>query len=187
MVNVEACLLGSAQEDLDKAHQKLKRLANLAAYTGRITFNQFPKSSGKCRVVYMAPESLESNIDLLVALNKSVGICLVAVDECHCVSQWGNDFRPTYRQIGNLRARLSSIPFLALTATATPTVRLDILNSLKLHNPLVTVTSFDRFAGFVFFSTLLYCCLYLYYCKGQICIYRLAVNRATSAPTSNGL
>lgn len=100
--------------------------------------------SGKCRVVYLAPESIDSNIDLLVSLSKTVGICLVAVDECHCVSQWGNDFRPSYREIGQLRNRLSSIPFLALTATATPFVRRDICQSLFLRNPLQTVTSFDR-------------------------------------------
>lgn len=92
----------------------------------------------------MAPESIESNINLLESLARTVGICLVAVDECHCVSQWGNDFRPSYRQIGELRARLSDIPFLALTATATPFVRRDICQSLALHNPLQTVTSFDR-------------------------------------------
>lgn len=63
---------------------------------------------------------------------------------CHCVSQWGNDFRPTYRSIGQIRTRLSSIPFLALTATATPMVRRDVCKSLQLRNPLQTVTSFDR-------------------------------------------
>lgn len=95
-------------------------------------------------MLYLAPESLETNMDLLESLAKSVGICLVAVDECHCVSQWGNDFRPSYRQIGQLRNRLASIPFLALTATATPVVRRDICQSLRLRNPLQTITSFDR-------------------------------------------
>lgn len=95
-------------------------------------------------MVYLAPESIDKHIDLLDELAKRVGICLVAVDECHCVSQWGNDFRPAYRQIGQIRKRLASIPFLALTATATPIVRRDICHSLNLKNPLQTVTSFDR-------------------------------------------
>lgn len=95
-------------------------------------------------MLYLAPESLESNLELLERLAKTVGVCLVAVDECHCVSQWGNDFRPSYRGIGRLRERLPDVPFLALTATATPFVRSDICQSLTLKNPLKTVTSFDR-------------------------------------------
>ena len=83
---------------------------------------------------------------MLEKLNEEVGICLLAVDECHLVSQWGNDFRPSYRKIGELlRDKLPNIPFMALTATATPNVRIDIIKSLKLKNPLVTITSFDRF------------------------------------------
>jgi Werner syndrome ATP-dependent helicase len=96
-------------------------------------------------VLYIAPESLESNLEMLKSLNQDRGIDLVAVDECHCVSQWGNDFRPSYRTIGkHLRGMLANTPFVALTATATPAVRRDIVKSLRLHDPLVTVTSFDR-------------------------------------------
>jgi superfamily II DNA helicase RecQ len=73
------------------------------------------------------------------------GICLLAVDECHVVSQWGNDFRPSYRRIGEvLKKKLPNVPFMALTATATTNVRKDIVKSLRLKNPIVTVTSFDR-------------------------------------------
>nr|XP_006823132.1 PREDICTED: mediator of RNA polymerase II transcription subunit 34-like [Saccoglossus kowalevskii] len=72
------------------------------------------------------------------------GITLVAIDEAHCVSQWGHDFRSAYRTLGSLRNILPSVPFMALTATATPEVQSDIIRSLALKNPLVTCTSFDR-------------------------------------------
>ena len=92
----------------------------------------------------MTPELIETDTDLLVKIDKQIGISLVAIDECHCVSQWGNDFRPAYRKLGNLRQYLKSTPFIALTATATPEVRKDILKSLHLNDPITTVTSFDR-------------------------------------------
>ena len=125
LVNVEACLLGTAQDNKNKVTEKL--------------FN------GECRIIYLTPECLESSVSMLESLNKKVGIDLVAIDECHCVSQWGNDFRSSYRSIGRLlREKLAQTPFIALTATATPIVRRDIVKSLQLVNPLVTVTSFDR-------------------------------------------
>ena len=70
---------------------------------------------------------------------------MIAIDECHCVSQWGNDFRPAYNKIGKtLRLKFKNVPFMALTATATPAVRREVISSLKLINPLIKVTSFDR-------------------------------------------
>lgn len=72
------------------------------------------------------------------------GILLIAVDEAHCVSQWGHDFRVAYQSLGVIREWLPSIPILALTATATPPVRRDICASLKLNNPVETITDFDR-------------------------------------------
>jgi superfamily II DNA helicase RecQ len=93
----------------------------------------------------MTPELIETDRDFLIEIDKKVGIKLVAIDECHCVSQWGIDFRPAYRGLGKLRETLRSTPFIALTATATPAVRKDVVKSLKLINPIITVTSFDRF------------------------------------------
>jgi superfamily II DNA helicase RecQ len=72
------------------------------------------------------------------------GILLIAVDEAHCVSQWGHDFRVAYQSLGVIREWIPSIPILALTATATSPVRKDICTSLKLNNPLETTTDFDR-------------------------------------------
>jgi len=77
-------------------------------------------------------------------LHETHGICLLAVDEAHCVSEWGHDFRPSYRTLGALRDALLGVPCLAVTATATAAVCTDILASLCLRDPLVTKLSFDR-------------------------------------------
>ncbi len=74
----------------------------------------------------------------------SVGIVLVAIDEAHCVSQWGHDFRADYRNLGDVRSYLPGIPLLALTATATPPVQKDICTSLNMKKPLETCTNLDR-------------------------------------------
>ena len=68
----------------------------------------------------------------------------MAIDEAHCVSQWGHDFRDSYRTLGKLRHVLPGVPFLAMTATATESVRKDICQSLNLRSPVINVTSFDR-------------------------------------------
>uniref|UniRef100_A0A671S8V5 ATP-dependent DNA helicase n=1 Tax=Sinocyclocheilus anshuiensis TaxID=1608454 RepID=A0A671S8V5_9TELE len=73
-----------------------------------------------------------------------VGLSLVAVDEAHCISQWGHDFRSAYRDLWKLKKNLPGVPILALTATASPSIREDIVKSLRLINPLITCTSFDR-------------------------------------------
>src|SRR5579875_2685380 len=67
-----------------------------------------------------------------------------AVDEAHCISEWGHDFRPDYRRIAELRERFPGVPFLAFTATATDRVRADILERLALRDPAVHVGSFNR-------------------------------------------
>src|SRR5947208_17156752 len=69
---------------------------------------------------------------------------LLAIDEAHCISQWGHDFRPEYFRLGEVRKRLGSPPTIALTATATEDVRGDIIRHLALREPTVVVTGFDR-------------------------------------------
>lgn len=71
-------------------------------------------------------------------------LSMVAVDEAHCISQWGHDFRPEYAALGQLRQRIPHIPFMALTATADDTTRRDIVRLLDLNDPLIQVSSFDR-------------------------------------------
>jgi len=94
------------------------------------------------RLLYVAPERFrsESFLDLLA----EVGVELMAVDEAHCISQWGPDFRPDYRLLGKVRKRLRPPRTVALTATATPEVREDIIRSLLMKDPQVFVAGFDR-------------------------------------------
>jgi len=102
--------------------------------------------NGRVKLLYVAPERLlsESFLYLLDQIESNVGLSLLAVDEAHCVSEWGHDFRPEYRQLGQLRTRYPRSPMLALTATATERVRQDILTQLRLHDPYVHIASFNR-------------------------------------------
>ncbi len=100
-------------------------------------------SSGECRLLYVAPERLDT--PRLQELVQRVPVTLVAVDEAHCVSQWGQDFRPSYLGIASFIAGLPRRPVVAaLTATATDDVRRDIAAALELRDPYVTVADFDR-------------------------------------------
>ncbi|MGL5113228.1 MAG: RecQ family ATP-dependent DNA helicase, partial [Flavobacterium sp.] len=92
------------------------------------------------KLVYLAPESLSY---LENAFSKMT-ISLIAIDEAHCISAWGHDFRPAYTNLGFLKNRFPSIPILGLTATADKATRKDISNQLKLVNPKIFVASFDR-------------------------------------------
>ncbi|XP_069500471.1 bifunctional 3'-5' exonuclease/ATP-dependent helicase WRN-like [Ambystoma mexicanum] len=122
MSNIPACFLGSAQSK--------NILADVRA--------------GHYKVVYMTPEFCSRGISLLQNLHNTVGITLIAIDEAHCIAEWGHDFRAAYRSLGSLKSSLPSIPIVALTATASPSIRKDIALSLKLKNPQLTCTSFDR-------------------------------------------
>jgi ATP-dependent DNA helicase RecQ len=97
---------------------------------------------GEFKLLYAAPERLmlEGWTENLRAWN----VTCLAIDEAHCVSEWGHDFRPEYRQLAQLRAALPDIPVMALTATATTRVRSDIITHLKLRAPEVFVASFNR-------------------------------------------
>jgi len=101
---------------------------------------------GELKLVYVAPERLltQSFLLRLDEVQRRMGLSLLAVDEAHCVSEWGHDFRPEYRQLGLLRERYQQTPMLALTATATERVRQDILTQLRLRNPHLHIASFNR-------------------------------------------
>src|ERR1700730_14211488 len=102
--------------------------------------------NGQLKLLYVAPERLMGGnfLYLLDQVESNVGLSLLAVDEAHCVSEWGHDFRPEYRQLGRLRDRYAEVPMLALTATATERVRDDILTQLRLRDPHIHIASFDR-------------------------------------------
>jgi ATP-dependent DNA helicase RecQ len=99
----------------------------------------------RCRLLYVSPERIvgDGSQPLRRMLQQS-GVRFIAIDEAHCISQWGHDFRPEYRQLGRLREDFPEVSFHAFTATATERVRGDIVGELRLRDPLVLVGSFDR-------------------------------------------
>ncbi len=99
-------------------------------------------SNGAYKFLYLSPERLETN--LFKVYLPQLNCCLIAVDEAHCVSQWGYDFRPPYLRIANTRKELNDIPIIALTASATLLVQDDIINQLKLKNVSIFRQSFER-------------------------------------------
>lgn len=97
--------------------------------------------AGQIRLLYISPEKVMAEMDYLL---QNIDISLFAIDEAHCISQWGHDFRPEYTQLGILRDRFPKVPMMALTATADKITRRDIIEQLKLKNAREFVSSFDR-------------------------------------------
>jgi ATP-dependent DNA helicase RecQ len=121
---ISATFINSSLSDLERA-DRIRRMR-----------------AGEFKLVYVAPERFRSP-SFLDALSQ-VGVELLAVDEAHCISQWGHDFRPDYAQLGQVRKRLRPPRTVALTATATPEVRDDIVRSLLMKDPQVFAEGFDR-------------------------------------------
>jgi len=123
-----------------------KGITAFAIYSGmsRKEVIQTLKVAGEsnCRFLYVSPERLETN--LFKEYLHSLGISLIAVDEAHCISQWGYDFRPPYLRIATLREELPNVPVLALTASATEIVQNDICEKLRFTNTAVFRQSFER-------------------------------------------
>ncbi|MRX67873.1 DNA helicase RecQ [Flavobacterium resistens] len=99
-------------------------------------------SSGLTKLLYVAPESLTK--EEYVAFLQSVPISFVAIDEAHCISEWGHDFRPEYRNLRNIIKQLGKVPIIGLTATATPKVQEDILKNLDMSDANTFKASFNR-------------------------------------------
>ena len=114
--------------------------SSLAAGEGRERLRGL--HNGEFRLLYVAPERLM--LSGFLADLQQWNVRLIAIDEAHCISEWGHDFRPEYRQISELRKYFPSVPFMALTATATGRVREDIVAHLKLREPKCYVASFNR-------------------------------------------
>ena len=122
-VGIRATFLNSSLE----ATERSRRAAQLRA--------------GEFEMLYAAPEGIDASVGRLL---DSLDLRLVAVDEAHCISEWGHDFRPSYRNLSGLKQRFAGLPILALTATATPRVKNDIIEQLALEDPLLVRGSFFR-------------------------------------------
>jgi len=100
--------------------------------------------NNELRLLYIAPERLFGKDDRLIVFLKTLNVVQIAIDEAHCISQWGHDFRPEYLMLAGLKTQFPGVPVIALTATADKLTQKDILEKLNLHQPKVFISSFNR-------------------------------------------
>ena len=123
-------------------NESVAHFLNSSLTKTEITKVKLDIQKGKTKLLYVAPESLtkQENIDFLT----SVDISFFAIDEAHCISEWGHDFRPEYRRLREIFEKISNVPIIALTATATPKVQYDIQKNLNMLDAQVFKSSFNR-------------------------------------------
>lgn len=126
VLNIKACLLGSAQKQNEKGQ----------AYDDIVL--------GLYRVVYLTPEFITGDIGMSILQKLGDQLTMVAIDEAHCVSSWGHDFRSAFRALSCIRETVPKVPIMALTATATKSVLNDIVQVLRLKDPEKLCSGFDR-------------------------------------------
>src|SRR4051794_26334480 len=115
---------------------------NSTLTSGQVSDRLARVDRGEIKLLYLAPERFDAG--RTAERLRKAGVSLLAIDEAHCISQWGHDFRPSYLKVRNVHETLGSPTTIALTATATPDVRRDIISQLALKNPETIITGFDR-------------------------------------------
>ncbi len=137
-------LISLMKDQVDALERRGLRAAfiNSTLGSGEAANRMAQARDGSLKLLYLAPERVEAGRTLTQLVE--IGVSLLAIDEAHCISEWGHDFRPSYRRIGTIRERLGSPQTVALTATATPDVREDIVRQLALRAPEIVVAGFDR-------------------------------------------
>ena len=131
----------------DQVENLKKRGIKAIALTGGIPIEEVSDLLDNCifgnyKFLYLSPERLQQ--EMVQSRIQQMNVNLIAIDEAHCISQWGHDFRPAYLECSQLRGLLPETPVIALTATATKQVANDIIDSLKFIEPLVVTDSFSR-------------------------------------------
>lgn len=130
------------QVDQMNAYGVNARFLNSTLSKGEITRLKKECMNGNVKLLYVAPESL--NKEETIQFLQKVNVNFIAIDEAHCISEWGHDFRPEYRRIKSIIQHLGELPVIALTATATPKVQIDIQKNLQMEDADVFISSFNR-------------------------------------------
>ena len=143
-------LLALAKDQVENANDNNIEAASWSSQTSESQKQALARDlvceDGTLRLLYTTPESLQTErlLDILSAAHEAGRLCSLAIDEAHCCSEWGHDFRPSYLSLGEIRSKLPGLPCIAVTATATLQVRSSISSILKLQDPKIFLGSFNR-------------------------------------------
>jgi len=137
-------LIALMEDQVQALHRKNIKALHLGGNLGITELRRLLDNAlyGNYKFLYLSPERLQNT--LVQETIRSLPVSLVAIDEAHCISQWGNDFRPSYHKIPTIRTLIGEVPFIALTATATPKVVKDTMRLLEMKSPKLVQTSFYR-------------------------------------------